>query len=80
MTVGDVTLFVLSDITKLDFIELLPAPVREAYKTQGVEAYFRYTQNPKNREQLQSALYEWYQKNMGRMPANCEAFVVRPIQ
>jgi hypothetical protein len=65
MRVGDVAYFVLLDITKLDFIAPLPEPVREAYKTEGVDAYFRFVQNKRNREKLQSNLYEWYQKKYG---------------
>ncbi len=66
MKVGDVAYFVLSDITKIDFIEPLPESVREEFKTEGVAAYFKYTQNPKNREKMQSALYEWYRKKYGK--------------
>lgn len=66
MRVGDVAYFVLLRITKLDFIEPLPAPVQEAYKTEGVDAYFRHIQNSKNREKLQRNLYEWYQKKYGK--------------
>jgi hypothetical protein len=58
--VGDVAYFVLVRISKLDFIELLPAKVQKEYETEGVYAYHWYVSKPKNRLQLQAKLKEWY--------------------
>src|SRR4030088_2576794 len=38
VTVGDVAYFVLIDITKLGFVDLLPAKVQAEYKTEGAFA------------------------------------------
>jgi hypothetical protein len=58
--VGDVAYFVLVRISKLDFIELLPAKVQKEYETEGVYAYHWYVSKQKNRLQLQAKLKEWY--------------------
>lgn len=60
--VGDVAYFVLVRITKIGFIELFPADVREKYKTEGVYAYHDYIERKGKRKELQSKLREWYQK------------------
>lgn len=60
--VGDVAYFVLIEVTKLDFIEMLPAAVQKQYKNDGVYAYFRYVQRKQNREQLRRSLREWYRR------------------
>ena len=61
--VGDVAYFVLLDITKIDFVEFLPAKVKEAYKQEGVYAYFRFVEKPANRKKLQDNLRVWYQEH-----------------
>jgi len=65
-TVGDVAYFLLIDITKLDFAQLLPSDVQDEYKDQGVFAYYKYVQKNKNRAELQHKLYEWYRRKYGR--------------
>ena len=65
--VGDVAYFVLVDITKIDFVEMLPARVQKKYKTEGVYAYFEFVGRPRNREWLRRRLSEWYQKNRGKV-------------
>lgn len=64
--VGDVALWVLTDITQLDFVELLPPGVQEDYKEEGVFAYFKYVQNDEHRKKLQDNLYDWYRKKYGK--------------
>ena len=41
-TVGDVAYFVLSDITKLDFIGMLPEKIQTKYKNEGAYVYHDY--------------------------------------
>jgi hypothetical protein len=65
-TVGDVAYFLLIEITKLDFAQLLPPDVQEEYKAQGVFAYYKYVQKKKNRVELQNRLYEWYRQRYGK--------------
>ncbi|MBK7707212.1 MAG: hypothetical protein IPJ30_16015 [Acidobacteria bacterium] len=60
--IGDVAYFVLSRISNLDFIELLPAYVQKEYQTEGVFAYHRYVAKRENRLQLQANLRDWYKK------------------
>jgi hypothetical protein len=61
--VGDLAYFLVIDITKLDFTELLPSKVRKEYESDGVYAYFKFVRNPANRRKLQDSLRTWYQKN-----------------
>lgn len=61
-TIGDVSYFVLIDITNLDFIELLPPDVRRKFKTDGAYAYEAYISRKGARRQLQSRLLSWYQQ------------------
>ena len=58
--VGDVAYFVLTDITKTDFIGIFPARVREKYKTEGVYAYFEFVRKKQNRVWLRRKLNERY--------------------
>lgn len=60
--IGDVAYFVLVQITKIDFIELLPADVQKKYKTTGVYAYHDYIERKGSRKELQLKLREWYRK------------------
>lgn len=64
--VGDVALWVLGDITKVDFIQFLPSQVQEDFKEEGVLAYFRYVRKNEHRRVLQSKLNEWYRRKYGR--------------
>ena len=64
--VGDVALWVLGDITQLDFVELLPPSVQADFKEEGVFAYFKYVRNDEHRRELQTKLYEWYRNKYGR--------------
>jgi hypothetical protein len=61
-TVGDVAYFVLIDIIKIGFVELLPADVQEKYKTEGVYAYHEHIEIEGARKRLQAKLREWYRK------------------
>jgi hypothetical protein len=60
--VGDVAYFVLVQITKIGFTELLPADVQEKYKTNGVYAYHDYIECKGKRKELQSKLREWHRQ------------------
>ena len=59
-TVGDVAYFVLVMITKIEFTEMLPADVREEFKTRGVYAYHDYVDRKGARKDLQLKLREWF--------------------
>ena len=61
-TAGDIAYFVLIDITKLDFIELLPPEIQKQYKAQGAYAYHDYISRKGARRQLQSKVREWYRQ------------------
>ncbi|MDQ3132954.1 MAG: hypothetical protein M3Q99_19665 [Acidobacteriota bacterium] len=63
--VGDVAYFLIVDIGKLDFIELLPAEVQKEYETEGVYAYHWFVSKRKNRLELQAKLKEWYEQKYG---------------
>ncbi len=57
--VGDVAYFVLIDITKLDFTEMLPDKVKEKFKVEGVYAYHDYIERKGSRKRLQERLIKW---------------------
>ncbi len=60
---GDTAFFVLVDITKISFVDLLPPDVRRAYESdEGVYGYFRTINQGDNRQQLQAAAVKWYEK------------------
>ena len=61
-TVGDIAYFVLVDITKLDFAELLPADVQKKIQRNGVYAYHDYIRRKGARSQLQFKVREWYRR------------------
>jgi hypothetical protein len=61
-TVGDVAYFVLTDITKLDFIELLPADIQRKYKTEGAYVYHDYIDRKGARGQLRSRVRQWWRQ------------------
>lgn len=61
-TVGDVAYFVLIDITKLGFAELLPANLQERYKTEGAFVFEEYIHRKGARRLLQGRLREWYRR------------------
>ena len=58
--VGDVAYFVLVQIAKIHFVELLPVEVQENYKAEGASAYFKFVQKKRNRRWLQGKLEAWY--------------------
>jgi hypothetical protein len=62
ITVGDVALFVIVDITKTDFEEMLPVEVKKAYQRDGVYAYFKYVEQPGNRKIIQNYAYKAIEK------------------
>jgi len=52
VAVGDVALFMLSDVSGVDLKDLLPPEVLKELQEQGVYAYFTYVRNAKNRAAL----------------------------
>jgi hypothetical protein len=58
--VGDAAFFVLLDITKVPFEEMLPAEVTSELKDKGVYAYFEYISKDDNRKLLQAKWQAWY--------------------
>lgn len=62
VTVGDVAYFVLVEIAKIDFVEMLPAKVQKSYKTEGVYAYFEFVEKAQNRKRLRRRLNEWHRR------------------
>ena len=62
-TIGDISYFLLIDILKLKFTDLLPLKVRQDYKTTGAYAYHRHIDRPGARKQLQAKLRHWYADN-----------------
>jgi hypothetical protein len=65
-TVGDLAYFLLIDITKLGFVELMPREVQTDYKNNGVWAYYAYVAKRGHRKDLQKKLYEWYRTKYGK--------------
>jgi hypothetical protein len=61
-SVGDIAYFVLVDITKLDFAELLPVAVQKKIQSNGVYAYHDYIRRKGARSQLQFKVREWYRR------------------
>ena len=57
--VGDAAFFVLLDITKVPFEQMLPETVRAKIRDQGVYAYFEYVEKVENRRTLQSRWRDW---------------------
>lgn len=60
LKVGDTAYFVLIDILKIGFTEMLPVDVQKRYKTNGTFAYHEYIERKGNRKELQTKLREWY--------------------
>ena len=64
--VGDAAFFVLLDITKVPFEQMLPAEVKSELEDDGVYAYFEYIKKDENRKSLQGESQAWYdQKQIG---------------
>ena len=59
-TIGDVAYFVLIDITKLDFIELLPEKIQAKFKNEGAYAYHDYLARKGARRELQLKVRKWW--------------------
>jgi hypothetical protein len=64
-TIGDVSYFVLVDMLKLEFTELLPNDVKSDFKTHGVYAYHEYIDKPGARNELQTKLRHYYSELKG---------------
>jgi hypothetical protein len=64
--VGDVAYFVLADITKTAFIDLLPARVQRDYRDEGILAYLKFVQKRQNRVWFQRRLRDWYRGKYGK--------------
>ncbi len=64
VTIGDVALFVLEDLTGVPLEQMLPDHVREQFKQSGIYAYFEFVKDPGNRRLLQAAWRDWYAKKV----------------
>jgi hypothetical protein len=62
LRVGDAAFFVLLDITKVPFEQMLPEDVRAKIPDQGVYAYFEYVEKAKNRKVLQGRWRGWLER------------------
>jgi hypothetical protein len=60
--IGDVAFFVLLDITGLSLESFLPEDIREDYQREGIYAYFKFVEEPKNRAVIQSNWRTWLLK------------------
>ena len=60
---GTADYFVLIDITKLGFIELLPEKIQTKFKNEGAYAYHDYMAQKGARRQLQLKLQNWWRQN-----------------
>lgn len=65
-TVGDISYFILVDLLKLNFVQLLPDDVKQSYKTNGVYAYHEYIDKKGSRKELQQKLRKWYSEHKGK--------------
>jgi len=63
--VGDLAFFLLLDITKVPFEQMLPESVNNQAKEQGVYSYFAWVHNPAHRKRLQDKWRAWL-KQQGR--------------
>jgi hypothetical protein len=61
--VGDLAFFLLVEITKTPFEQMLPDLAKSRMKNDGVYAYFEYVERPDNRKALQAKWKEWWAKN-----------------
>ena len=61
--VGDLAFFLLVDITKIPFEQMLPDSVKSKMKNEGVYAYFEHVGRPNNRKALQARWKEWWAKH-----------------
>jgi hypothetical protein len=61
--VGDLAFFLLVEITKTPFEQMLPESVKSRMKNDGVYAYFEYVGRPNNRKALQARWEAWRAKN-----------------
>lgn len=60
ITVGDVAFFVLLNITEKRIEYFLPEHIKDEYENQGVYAYFKFIENPKNRDLVQKKVRQWF--------------------
>ncbi len=70
---GDIAVFLIGDITQLDFFTLLPLEVQAKVPNQGVYAYFAYVEKPKHRKTLQDNLRVWFKDNFADAAAQKSA-------
>jgi hypothetical protein len=61
--IGDLAFFLLVDITKTPFEQMLPDSVKSRMKNEGVYAYFEYVGRPNNRKALQAKWKAWWAKH-----------------
>ncbi len=61
--VGDLAFFLLVDITKIPFEQMLPYSVKFKIKDEGVYAYFEYVEHLNNRKALQNKWRAWWAKH-----------------
>ena len=59
---GETIVPCLIDITKLDFIELLPEKIQTKYKNEGAYAYHDYMARKGARRQLQLKVQKWWRQ------------------
>lgn len=72
--VGDAAFFVLLDITRIPFEQMLPDEVRSEMEDEGVYAYFEYIKKDENRKSLQAKWQEWYDQKKQREQAALQIF------
>lgn len=60
IAVGDVAFFVFLDIVHLSPEYFLPEKIKQKYKKDGIYAYFKFVQSPKQRKVIQNNLREWF--------------------
>jgi hypothetical protein len=61
VTVGDVALFILDDLTGRQFDDALPEDIKRQLPERGVYAYFEHVRMTKNRRSIQENWKNWLQ-------------------
>ena len=58
VAVGDVALFLILDISEINFTDLLPPDVEKEYETQGMYAYYSYVKDERSRKDIKDIVVE----------------------
>ena len=66
--IGDVAFFILLYIKDMTADRFLPPELQEEYKTWGIYTYYKYVQEPTNRNLVQNNLRKWYKATYGTDP------------